>query len=682
MPRDCTPELREEIENTIRFLAVDAIEAAGCGHPGAPMGLAAAAFELFDHHLRFDPAEPDWPLRDRFVLSGGHASMLLYSLLHLYGYDLSLEEIQKFRQFGSLTPGHPEYGVTPGVEMTTGPLGQGFAHAVGMALAARLARSQMGGSLQEGQEGPGQHFIYGIMGDGDVMEGISSEAGSLAGHLGLGNLIFVYDANEITIDGSTDLSLSENVGLRFSAQGWQVQGPIDGQDTRAFSQALKGARADVDRPSLIVLNTVIGRGSPGVAGKNKAHGAALGAEEAVRTKDNMGWPLEPLFRVPESVRAYMAESRKIKQKERGQIDADHQAWREANPDAAALWDAARNRKLPVDLVERLAEGMHEKADATRKHSAAVLERLGECVPYMVGGSADLAGSAAPPILKSRGLVGPGAGEGEDPFAGRNIFFGVREHAMAAITNGIALDGTFVPYCGTFLIFSDYMRPAIRLAALMKIRSLFIFTHDSFYVGEDGPTHQPIEQIDSLRAIPGLTVFRPADGLETAMAYGWALERSEGPTLLSLTRQGVPVLDRPTEFENEDIWKGGYLVRPTEGKPDLVMVASGSEVGLACQAAEELSERGRAVRVVSMPCLELFDQQSEADQLALIPDDGTPVVAIEAARGESFRGFVGRRGLIIGMQTFGESAPAAVLADHFGFTPEKVVARIEAHLERG
>lgn len=681
MPRDCTPELREEIENTIRFLAVDAIEAAGCGHPGAPMGLAAAAFELFDHHLRFDPADPDWPLRDRFILSGGHASMLLYSLLHLYGYDLPIEEIQKFRQFGSLTPGHPEYGVTPGVEMTTGPLGQGFAHSVGMALAARLARSQMGGSVQEGQEGPGQHFVYGIMGDGDVMEGISSEAGSLAGHLGLGNLIFIYDSNEITIDGSTDLSLSENVGLRFGAQGWQVQGPIDGQDVRAFSQALKAARSDVDRPSLIVLKTVIGRGSPAVAGKNKAHGAALGAEEAARTKDNMGWPLEPLFRVPESVRAYMVESRQLKQKERSQVDARNQVWREANPDAAALWDAARNRKLPVDLVERLAEGMHEKADATRKHSATVLERLGEFVPYMVGGSADLAGSAAPPILKSRGLVGPGAGEGEDPFAGRNIFFGVREHAMAAITNGIALDGTFVPYCGTFLIFSDYMRPAIRLAALMKIRSLFVFTHDSFYVGEDGPTHQPIEQIDSLRAIPGLTVFRPADGLETAMAYGWALERSEGPTLLALTRQGVPVLDRPTDFENEDIWKGGYLVRATEGKPDLVMVASGSEVGLACQAAEALSERGRAVRVVSMPCLELFDEQPEAEQFALIPDDGTPVVALEAARGESFRGFVGRRGLIIGMSTFGESAPSAVLADHFGFTPEKVVARIEAHLER-
>ena len=509
MSGDCTPELREEIENTIRFLAVDAIEAAGCGHPGAPMGLAAAAFELFDHHLRFDPAEPDWPLRDRFVLSGGHASMLLYSLLHLYGYDLPIEEIQKFRQFGSLTPGHPEYGMTPGVEVTTGPLGQGFSHAVGMALAARLARSQMGGSIEDGHAAPGDHFVYGIMGDGDVMEGISSEAGSLAGHLGLGNLIFIYDANEITIDGSTDLSLSENVGLRFSAQGWQVQGPIDGQDVRALSHALKAARSDVDRPSLIVLKTVIGLGSPGVAGKNKAHGAALGAEEAARTKANMGWPLEPLFRIPESVTAYMAERRNEKQQDRREVDACHQAWREANPEGAALWDAARNRKLPVDLVDRLTDGMSEKSDATRKHSAAVLERLGESVPYMVGGSADLAGSAAPPILKSLGMVGPGAGEGNDAFAGRNIFFGVREHAMAAITNGIALDGTFVPYCGTFLIFSDYMRPAIRLSALMKIRSLFVFTHDSFYVGEDGPTHQPIEQLDSLRAIPGLTVFRPA-----------------------------------------------------------------------------------------------------------------------------------------------------------------------------
>ena len=682
MSGDCTPELREEIENTIRFLAVDAIEAAGCGHPGAPMGLAAAALELFDHHLRFDPAEPDWPLRDRFVLSGGHASMLLYSLLHLYGYDLSLEEIQKFRQFGSLTPGHPEYGMTPGVEVTTGPLGQGFAHAVGMALAARLARAQMGGSVQDDHVAPGDHFVYGIMGDGDVMEGISSEAGSLAGHLGLGNLIFIYDANEITIDGSTDLSLSENVGLRFSAQGWQVQGPIDGQDVRAFSQALKAARADVDRPSLIVLKTVIGLGSPGVAGKNKAHGAALGAEEAQRTKENMGWPLEPAFHVSEGVRAYMAERRTTKQQDRRDLDARHQAWRDANPDGAALWDAARNRKLPGDLVEKLTEGMREKSDATRKHSAAVLERLGEAVPYMVGGSADLAGSAAPPILKSLGLVGPGAAEGEDPFAGRNIFYGVREHAMGAITNGIALDGTFVPYCGTFLIFSDYMRPAIRLSALMKIRSLFVFTHDSFYVGEDGPTHQPIEQLDSLRLIPGLTVFRPADGLETAMAYAWALERADGPTLMALTRQGVPTLDRPAEFEDGDVWKGAYRVRGSEGKPDLVLVASGSEVGLACEAADQLAAQGRSVQVVSVPSLELFDQQTEAEQLALIPDDGTPVVALEAGRGESFRRFVGRSGLIIGMSTFGESAPAAALADHFGFTPDKVAARIEAHLAGG
>lgn len=682
MSGDCTPELREEIENTIRFLAVDAIEAAGCGHPGAPMGLAAAALELFDHHLRFDPAAPDWPLRDRFVLSGGHASMLLYSLLHLYGYDLSLEEIKKFRQFGSQTPGHPEYGMTPGVEVTTGPLGQGFAHAVGMALAARLARSQMGGSVEEGHVAPGDHFVYGIMGDGDVMEGISSEAGSLAGHLGLGNLIFLYDANEITIDGSTDLSLSENVGLRFSAQGWQVQGPIDGQDVRALSQALKSARSDVDRPSLIVLKTVIGLGSPGVAGKNKAHGAALGAEEAARTKDHMGWPQEPSFRIPETVQSYMAERRNAKQQERGEADARHQAWREANPEEAGLWDSARSRKLPADLVDRLTEGMAAKSDATRKHSAAVLERLGEAVPYMVGGSADLAGSAAPPILKSLGLVGPGAEEGQDPFAGRNIFYGVREHAMGAITNGIALDGTFIPYCGTFLIFSDYMRPAIRLSALMKIRSLFVFTHDSFYVGEDGPTHQPVEQVDSLRLIPGLDVFRPADGLETAMAYAWALERAEGPTLLALTRQGLPVLDRPAGFENEDIWKGAYLVRATEAKPDLILLASGSEVGLACQAAEQLAERGQSAQVVSMPCLELFDRQPEAEQLALIPDDGTPVVAIEAGRGESFRRFVGRSGLIIGMKTFGESAPAGDLADHFGFTPEKVVSRIEAHLGQG
>jgi transketolase len=395
----------------------------------------------------------------------------------------------------------------------------------------------------------------------------------------------------------------------------------------------------------------------------------------------MGWPQEPTFRVPDEVRDYFDRRVEAKKGARSEVEAAHQAWREANPGCAEAWDAARNRKLPANLGERLAEGFAGVDDATRKHSAAVLARLHETVPYMVGGSADLAGSAAPPVLKEYGVVGPGAEAGADPFAGRNIHFGVREHAMAAITNGIALDGTFLPYCGTFLIFSDYMRPSIRLAALMKVRSLFVFTHDSFYLGEDGPTHQPIEQLDSLRAVPGLTTFRPADGVETAMAYAWVLQRADGPVLLALTRQRVQSLDRPEEFELEDVWKGAYRVREPGGGPDVVMVASGSEVSLACAAAEQLATRGTEARVVSMPCLELFLSQPESDQLALVPDDGTPVVAIEAARGESYRRLVGRSGLILGMQRFGESAPAARLAEEFGFTPEAVAARVEEYLSR-
>jgi transketolase len=675
------PELRERIENTIRLLAVDAVQAANSGHPGAPMGLAPAAFELFDNHLRFDPSDPDWPLRDRFVLSGGHASMLLYSLLHLYGYDLSLDEIRKFRQLGSGTPGHPEYGDTPGVEVTTGPLGQGFAHAVGMALAGRMTRSQLGGEATADQEGPGNHFVYGTMGDGDLMEGLVAESASLAGHLGLGNLIFLFDDNQITIDGPTSLSTSEDVRKRFEAQCWHVQGPVDGNDVSAIGAALEAARGETDRPSLIITRTVIGYGSPGVAGKNKAHGAALGPDEVARTKEALGWPLEPAFLVPDDVRAQLALRIEAKKQERLAVDTRHQAWREANPERAAAWDAARNRKLPGNLGELLVDGRADVSDATRKHSAAALKKLHELVPFIVGGSADLAGSAAPPMIAGDGVVGPGAGEGADPFAGRNIHFGVREHAMAAVTNGIALDGTFIPYCGTFLIFSDYMRPALRLAALMKIRSFFVFTHDSFYVGEDGPTHQPIEQIDSLRLIPNFTLFRPADGVETAMAYAWILQRAEGPVALSLTRQGLPTLERPSGFQSEDVWKGAYAVREPEGPPGLVILATGSEVSLAVDAAERLSADGLAVRVVSMPCVELFLEQPEADQQALIPDDGTPIVAVEAGRCEALRRFVGRGGLVYGLNRFGASAPAGDLAAHLGFTADALTAGIRAHLDR-
>jgi len=707
------PVLLERIENTIRFLAVDAVERAGIGHVGAAMALAASAFELWDNHLRFDPQDPNWPLRDRFVLSNGHASMLQYSLLHLFGFDLTLEDIGEFRQLGSRTPGHPEYGDTAGVELTTGPLGQGIAHAVGMALAGRMTASQFGGAAIEGadRERPGQHFVYGIVGDGCLMEGVSSEAASFAGSHGLGNLIFIYDDNSITIDGGTEITFSESVPKRFEAYGWHVVDSVDGQDRAGFAKALEAGRRESDRPTLIVLKTLIGRGAPNFEGRNKAHGGPLGEQETRLAKQGLDWPTEGDLFVPDEVREYTAARAAAKHAEREASDIRLEAWRAANLDSAAKWDVARTRSMPADLVAKLVDGLDGTKNATRKHSATVLERLAELVPYMAGGSADLAGSAAPPIIKSAGIVGPGAGDGVDPFAGRNIHFGVREHAMGSIANGIALDGTFLAYCGTFMIFSDYMRPSIRLAALQKAETLFIFTHDSIFVGEDGPTHQPVEQLDSLRVIPGLTVFRPADGVETAMAYAYFLLGAEGslsgaegslsgaegslrgaegsllgaegsrvgPVLLSLTRQGLPGLERPASFEPTDVWKGAYIVSDPAEKADVVLLATGSEVSLAVEAAAALASDGVKARVVSMPCVELFLEQSDADQDAVIPDDGTPIVAIEAGRGETLRRFVGRRGLVIGMESFGASAPYAALAEHFGFTASNVAKRVKAHV---
>jgi transketolase len=622
-----TPELRERIENTIRFLAVDAVQRANSGHPGAPMGLARPAFQLWDRHLRFDPGDAGWPLRDRFVLSNGHASMLLYSLLHLYGCGLELDDLI----FGA------------------------------------------------GDEGPGGHFVYGIVGDGDLMEGISAEAGSLAGHLGLGNLIYLYDDNAITIDGPTSISFSEDVEGRFAAQRWHVQS-VDGEDVGALDAALEAARAETERPSLILTRTVIGRGSPGVAGKSAAHGAPLGPEEVKRTKQAAGWPLEPEFLVPEDVRSYLAERREAKRSERTERDARFAGWREAHAERAAAWDAARERRLPENLPELLAEGTEGVDDATRKHGAKTLERLAEHAPYLIGGSADLAGSAAPPILKGRGVVGA-SDEGADPFAGMNLHFGVREHAMGAVTNGIALDGTLRPYCGTFLVFSDYMRPAIRLAALMGVPSIFVFTHDSIYLGEDGPTHQPVEQLDALRAIPGFTVFRPADGLETAMAWAWIVRQTRRPAMLALTRQTVKALERPAGFRREDVWKGGYAVRDPGADVRVVLVATGSEVSLACDAAEKLRAERVPARVVSLPSLELFLEQDDAYRRALVPEDGTPVVVVETGRGESLRRLAGTKGLVYGIEGFGASAPASDLARHFGFTPDQLCARVVEHVRQ-
>jgi transketolase len=665
-----TPALRERVENTIRFLAADAVQRANSGHPGAPMGLARPVFQLWDAHLRFDPSDPAWPLRDRFILSNGHASMLLYALLHLYEFGLTLDDLGNFRQLHAKTPGHPERGDTPGVEMTTGPLGQGFAHGVGMALAARATRARFAGA----GEGPGNHFVYGVVSDGDLMEGISAEAGSLAGHWRLGNLIYLYDDNRITIDGPTSLCFSEDVRMRFEAQHWHVQ-EIDGEDVAGLDAALTAARAETDRPSLIITRTVIGRGSA-VAGQSKAHGSPLGADNVREAKQRVGWP-ETEFLVPDDVRSFFAARAAAKRAARRERDEALGRWRAAQPAAAAKWDAARTRPIPRDLDRRLAEGRDGVADATRNHGALMLERLADETPWLIGGSADLAGSNAPPLLKGRGTIGDTA-NGADPYAGVNIHFGVREHAMAAITNGIALDGTLRPYCGTFLIFSDYLRPSLRLAALMGVPSVFVFTHDSIYLGEDGPTHQPIEQLDALRAIPNVYVLRPADGIETASAYAWIARHKSGPALLALSRQKLPALPRAHPFVPADLARGAYLVRDPDS-PVVVLVASGSEVSLACDAAEKLAAENVAARVVSLPCLELFYEQPQSWRDTVIPRDGAPVVAIEAARGQSLRTLVGSRGLVYGIDRFGASAPYTELAEFFGFTPDRVCARVLEHL---
>jgi transketolase len=667
MSSELTPALRAQIENTIRGLTIDAVEAAGIGHLGAPMGLARPVFQLWDRHLRFDPADPAWPLRDRFVLSAGHASMLLYSLLHLFGYGLSLDEIKRFRQLHSKTPGHPELGETPGVEITTGPLGQGFGHAVGMALAAKATQSRFGRS----GEGPGQHRVYVVASDGDLMEGLSYESASLAGHWKLDNLVVLYDDNQVTIDGPTAWTFSEDVPARFRAQGWQVES-IDGEDVAALDRALAAAHG-AGRPALIAMRTTIGHGSPW-AGQSKVHGGPFGPEALRATKQKLGIPESPTFLVPDAVRAYCEGRAASKRAERKTLDARLETWRAAHADAARSWEAVRSRALPADFAAKLALGLEGKADATRKHSGTALARIAALAPgLLLGGSADLAGS------NNTTVSGSGAiGQGDDPFAGGTVHFGVREHAMAAITNGIALDGTFLPYAGTFLVFSDYMRPSLRLAALMRARSTYVFTHDSIFVGEDGPTHQPIEQLDALRAIPGLTVIRPADGVEAALAWVWIVTQARGPVALALTRQTVPALKREASLTLETLSRGAYSVREPAGEPDVALLASGSEVSLACEAAALLSSDGIAARVVSAPSLELFAAQPAAYRDELLPS-AVPVVAVEAGRGESWRGLVGREGLVYGIERFGASAPYQKLAEHFGFTPDALAKRVRAHL---
>lgn len=668
-------KLEELCVNTIRFLAVDAVEKAHSGHPGTPMGMADMAFVLWTEFLRHDPLDPHWKNRDRFILSAGHASMLLYSLLHLTGYpDMTLDELKAFRQWGSKTAGHPEFGHASGIEITTGPLGQGFAHGIGMALGAKMLAARFNG---EDPFKPVDHYVYSICSDGDLMEGISSEAASIAGHLGLGNLIYLYDDNNISIEGETRLAFSEEVRKRFESAGWHVL-TIDGHDRAAIRKAIKRAQKETARPSLIVCKTVIGWGSPKYHGTARAHGEPLGADEVKATKEALGWPQEPTFHVPDEVRAEFTRKTKKLARERKAWDKELTAWRARHPELADEWDRYWSHFVPDGFEAPLLDAAKsDKAVATRALSGQVIQKIAAVAPFVVGGSADLAPSTNT-LIKDAGSVSRAKGEEKAPppvdtFKSRNLHFGIREHAMGAIVNGMTLYGAWRCYGATFLIFSDYMRPSVRLAALMGIPSIFVYTHDSVFLGEDGPTHQPIEQLWSLRLIPNLTLFRPADGAEVAMAWAHAIRSTNSPTLLVLTRQKVEPIARPLEFDPQRILRGAYVLDGyTEG--DVTIIATGSEVSLAIKTAELLKGEGRAVRVVSAPSLDLFDQQPASYQDEVLGDRNR-VVCIEAGRSDGWYKYAGRDALVIGIDRFGASAPYERIAEELGFTPEKVAAKI-------
>jgi transketolase len=651
--------------NTIRMLAVDAVEQAKSGHPGMPMGTAALAYVLWTRFLKHNPANPKWPGRDRFVLSAGHGSMLLYSLLYLTGYDLALDELKQFRQWGSRTPGHPEYGMTPGVETTTGPLGQGFANGVGIAIAEAF--------LAERFNRPGHtivdHYTYAIVSDGDLMEGVASEAASLAGHLQLGKLIYLYDDNDISIDGSTDFTFTEQVGKRFDAYGWHVQEIADGNDVTAIEAALKAAQAECTKPSLITVHTHIAYGSPGKQDTAEAHGAPLGAEEVKRTKAFFGWPQEPTFYLLDEALVHFRRA-----VERGRVweaawQSRFDAYAAAHPDLAAGWSRELRGELPPGWEARLPTFKAEDgAMATRVASGRVLNALAPVIPNLIGGSADLATSNNT-LLRGAGEFSP------QNRAGRNLYFGVREHGMGAILNGLAVHGGMIPYGATFLIFSDYMRPAIRLAALSELPVIYIFTHDSVGLGEDGPTHQPIEHLATLRAMPQLTLIRPADASETVVAWRVALTHRHGPVALALTRQNLPIFDRTQMAAADGLERGAYILLDAEGAtPDLILIASGSEVVLAVEARQQLAQQEVRARVVSMPSWELFEQQSQAYRDAVLAPSVSKRLAIEAGVPQGWHYYVGPEGDIIGLTRFGASAPGAVAMEKLGLNVANVVAR--------
>jgi transketolase len=655
-------KLDEQCVNTIRMLSADAVEKAKSGHPGLPMGAAAFTYMLWMRHLRFNPKHPDWLNRDRFVLSAGHGSMLLYSLLHLTGYNLPLSELKQFRQWGSKTPGHPEHGLTPGVETTTGPLGQGFANGVGMALAERF--------LADRYNRPGHEIIdyhtYALVSDGDLMEGIAAEAASFAGSQKLGKLIYLYDCNRISIEGSTDLTFTDDTAKRFEAYGWHTLTVEDGNDLAAVDKSLMAAKKD-PRPSLIILKTHIGFGSPNKHDSASAHGAPLGEDELIQTKKNLSWPLEPSFYIPEEVARHMSSvqrGQKLEQEWSERFKSYQKAFPEAAQELLDLASGKRPREweklLPVFSAD-------EKPMATREASGKVMNALAPAVPLLLGGSADL-GPSNNTTLQDFGNVAGGKWE---PGA-RNLHFGVREHAMAGILNGLALSKAIIPFGGTFLIFSDYMRASMRLSAIMKLQVIYVLTHDSIGQGEDGTTHQPVEQLAALRAMPGMTVIRPADATETAEAWRQALLNTGGPTALALSRQKLPVLDRSALAPATGLAKGGYVIKDSDKTPDILLIASGSEVSITLEAAEKLAARKVKARVVSLASTDLFEQQSQAYKDSVLLPKVTKRLAIEAASPFGWDRYVGPEGATITINTFGDSAPGGVMMEKYGFTVDNIV----------
>ena len=656
--------------DTVRVLSADAVQKADSGHPGTPMALAPLGHVLWSEIMHYNPQNPNWVNRDRFVLSAGHACMLQYSYLYLTGYDISLDDIKNFRQLHSITPGHPEYGLTPGIEVTTGPLGQGFANGVGMA----IAQQYMAARYNQPDFNIFDYKIYAICSDGDLMEGVTAEAASLAGHLGLGNMIYFYDSNNITIEGDTDLAFDEDVSKRFEAYGWHVQNLPDINDLEALSTAINNAKNETSRPSLIKVKSIIGYGSPNKHDTAAAHGSPLGKDEVRLVKENFGFNPDKNFDIPSEVLDFYQKAGTKSAESEEKWNELYKSYKQRHPELAKEYENMSSGKLPEDWEKKLPVFEAGEDLATRKASGKTLNAIADFLPQLIGGSADLAPSTDTNLNDYQSF----SAKHRD---GRNFHFGIREHAMGAVLNGMALSNYLIPYGATFLIFSDYMRPPLRLAAIMKIRQIMVFTHDSIGLGEDGTTHQPVEQLIGLRTVPNMTVIRPADANETAQAWRVAIEHKDGPVALILTRQGVPIIDQNQFASAKNLAKGAYILSDSTGKPELILIASGSEVQLILKAQQELKKENISARVVSMPCWNLFDQQSKAYKEEVFPKNVRKRLAVEAGSPVGWMKYTTDDGDVIGIEKFGESAPAEEIMKEYGFTVENVIKKAKALLSR-